>query len=499
MSKRKVYISIITACIISIIIYIILDYGRINSFRNDIKESYFYSQDVRGGDEFSIIDPANFRRYRKTFISLPDKFTHFGNFLFYNARPGERLRDIAEKSIKYTHFYKLYKLQDSIKDYNGLPGGVIEKEMTLFIPYPLSSFLPVMEREEKPEIIYSRGLYFTGSSIGDRDILEKIVKYKGVGINTVVFDSKDVTGIVNYFSSVPDVLELNTHEKRTIDDVDKLIRILKGEGIYTIARIAVFQDHLLCKKNPGFAIRSARTGGVWNEGGSEIWCDPTNKQVQDYNIDLAIELCEKGVDEIQFDYIRFPTAGNLSDAVYSCSYGRMSKEQTITHFLKRAYGEISKRNTLLSIDIFGVVAWSKEVDIGKTGQRVESLSRYCDVISPMLYPSHFNDNFDGFEHPGDEPFYFIFKGCKKTDVLSGGTVVRPWLQAFKWRVSSYDENYIFKQIVGCREGGAFGYLFWNSKNDYDVVYRALEKLVYLKKKREMEASMAVPESGTSYQ
>ena len=488
MSKTKVYIFLLYISIISIIISVFFDNSGINS-RQDKKT---------GSDKFTIINPSYQNKYSRIFADLPERYVRFGNFLFYLARQGDSVRDIAEKSVRYTRFYKAYRLQIAIREYNGFYYDRIEKDMPVYIPYPQMPFLPLIEKRKKPAIIYSRGIYFTGNSIGDNGIEEAVARYKKVGINTIVFDVKDITGIVNYYSSVPDVLEYNTHQKRTIDDIDKLIRILKKEGIHIIARIAVFQDHLFFKNNPSAAIRSARTGGAWYSG-SEIWCDPTNKNVQDYNIELAIELCEKGVDEIQFDYIRFPTAGVLSDAVFAYSYGRMTKEEAITDFLKRAYTEISKRNTLLSIDIFGVTAWSKNVDSNKTGQRIELLSKYCDIISPMLYSSHFNDDFDGFANPGDEPYYFVYNGCKRTIALANGKVIRPWLQAFRWRVTKYDENYIYKQIAGSRDCGAFGYLFWNSKNDYKVVYSALEKLVSVKQKKQIEQSLVKPEDRASVQ
>jgi hypothetical protein len=290
-----------------------------------------------------------------------------------------------------------------------------------------------------------------------------------------------VTGIVNYYSGVKEVRKYNTHEKHTIDDIDKLIRRLKERGIYVIARVSVFRDHLLYKKNPRMAIRSKTTGGMWRPETGELWCDPTNRSVQDYNIAIAAELADKGVDEIQFDYIRFPTMGNLRDADLAYHFGRAANDEIIAHFLRRAQGELLKRNSLLSIDIFGVVAWGKKVDIMSTGQRIELLSNYCDVISPMLYPSHFNDDFDGFSNPGDHPYHFISFGCKRMRDLSKNISIRPWLQAFRWRVSNYDESYILEQIRASDDSGTSGYLFWNASNNYEVVYRAMSKMGRLKK------------------
>jgi hypothetical protein len=155
----------------------------------------------------------------------------------------------------------------------------------------------------------------------------------------------------------------------------------------------------------------------------------------------------------------------------------MPKEAVITHFLERAHKKIAARNARVSIDIFGVVAWGKAVDIGSTGQRIELLARHCDVISPMLYPSHFNDDFDGYARPGDNPYYFIYEGCKKVRALAGKhAVVRPWLQAFRWRVSNYNGQYIITQVKATNDSGAKGYLFWNASNDYDTVLGALERM-----------------------
>lgn len=475
MPNRNIYIFALILILISIIFYSSNNFMGLNYIIDSLRSSFTVFQDK--SDKFEIINPSSRRMYIKTYRKIPENFVHSGNFLFYKVNKDKKIRDIANEVISYTHYYNSYKLEKAIKSYNGFKSDTAGKGCAVYIPYSLPAYMPDVKRIVKPDIIDARGLYFTGQAIGNGNIFSRIGRFKSVGINTIVFDVKDVPGEISYFSHVPDVLEYNTHEKRTIDDIGKFIRALKDQGFYLIARIAVFSDHLLCRKRPDFAIRSASTGGIWNPGSKEIWCDPTNKNVQDYNIELAIELCEKGVDEIQFDYIRFPTGGNQNDAVYAYNFGRMSKEETITGFLKRAYQEISGRNVLLSIDVFGVVAWSKEIDIKKTGQRISSLARYCDVISPMLYPSHFNDDFDGIANPGDSPYHFILKGCKKTSELAGGKVIRPWLQAFNWRVSNYNEDYILKQIIGSREGGAFGYLFWNSKSSYDTVYNALYRLI----------------------
>ncbi len=434
---------------------------------------YSFHYTFFGGASGGPSSDPSMKRYIHTYDRLPSGYIHVGHLLFYKSDGKATLGEIASKALKYTQYFRTSSLRDAIQRFNGLQLGLQEPGRLIYIPCSLPPFQVDIRKQQKPKLVFTRGLYYSGSSIANEKILKHIESYGKLGINTVVFDAKDVTGIINYQSNVPEAKRLNTHGMRTIDDIDKLIRKLKEKGVYVIARIAVFRDHVLFKSDSRYAIKSIHTGQPWNAASKELWCDPTSKAVQDYNIALAVELADKGVDEIQFDYIRFPTHGKLSEAQFAWSFGRMSKEEAITHFLQRAYQEISRRNTLVSIDIFGVVAWGKTVDINKTGQRIEKLSRYCDVISPMLYPSHFNDDFDGFSRPGDHPYHFIYHGCKKVLSLSGNRPIRPWLQAFKWRVSAYNENYILEQIKASDDSGARGYLFWNASNSYDIVLRAL--------------------------
>ena len=147
----------------------------------------------------------------------------------------------------------------------------------------------------------------------------------------------------------------------------------------------------------------------------------------------------------------------------------MKRDDAIPLFLKRVRGELLKRNVNLSIDIFGAVAWADQKDIDRTGQCIAKLAPYADAISPMLYPSHFSDNFAGFARPGDNPYYFISKGVDLVKKQAPGAVIRPWLQAFAWRISAYNEKYIIDLVKGSDASGGYGYLFWNASSNYDKV------------------------------
>ncbi|HOF33442.1 MAG TPA: putative glycoside hydrolase [Spirochaetota bacterium] len=406
------------------------------------------------------------------FQTLPSNFIFSFNTLIYKTNSSENISAIAKKALPFTRFYSSKELEDAIRKTNAFSGTSAKPGLVLLIPNSLSAFEIDQRNKAKAKIPFTKGLYFTASSAGRNSIISTIDKFSEIGINTVVFDIKDVEGTLSFYSKNPIARSLELDKNRTINSLPKLISELKKRNIYTIARIACFRDHIIAKKCPELAVRSKSRGGIWNESSSELWIDPTNKYVQEYIISLAVEVAEYGVDEIQLDYIRFPTASNIEDASFAWHFGSMKKEEVITAFLKKIYHEMNIRNTNLSIDIFGVVAWGYEGDINSTGQRIKLLAPYCDAISPMLYPSHFNDRFDGYQKPGDNPEYFIAKGVELVKKDAGGKIVRPWLQAFGWRVSNYNEAYIKAQVKASDASGAKGYLFWNASSDYKKVYNA---------------------------
>ena len=418
----------------------------------------------------------------KTYSGAESGLFHIGPLVMYSTSMPMSVHEIAGKMVRYTDYYRTGNLAVAIEKINAIrgtaPGGTV-----LFIPAPLPAQTASLTATRKKNIPHTRGLYYSGFTAGTNEFIRSLPDLTAAGINSVVIDLKDVGGTLSWKSETPLAKKYNTDKMSCIDNPALMIRELHRNGLYVIGRIAVFRDECLAKRDKSLAIRSRRADTVWTAGGREIWCDPTNRTVQDYNIALAIEMADMGVDEVQFDYIRFPTGGDHGDAVFANHFGVKSREENIVSFLDRVHPELKKRGVPLSIDIFGVVAWGKEVDIKKTGQRIELLAGHCDVISPMLYPSHFNDDFDGYSRPGDEPYYFITEGCKKVIALTGsGTIVRPWLQAFGWRVSRYNEKYITEQVRGSNDAGATGYLFWNAANNYDTVLKAMKDVVRMEAK-----------------
>jgi hypothetical protein len=158
------------------------------------------------------------------------------------------------------------------------------------------------------------------------------------------------------------------------------------------------------------------------------------------------------------------------------------RSDVITAFLKKAYAELHPTGVLFSLDVFGVMAWQRPVDLAHTGQDIVGMAHYCDVLSPMIYPSHFF-GMDNIAHPGDEPAHFIGESMDRFELIthpdgnkSSGVVIRPWLQAFHWRTKTYSPEYIKVQVETAKDKGGIGFLFWNAGNDYSKPYTAMPEM-----------------------
>ena len=213
----------------------------------------------------------------------------------------------------------------------------------------------------------------------------------------------------------------------------------------------------------------------WRENGKLVWADSSNPQVQDYNLALAKYVAQSGVDEVQFDYVRFPAEGNQADAQFVFQKDpKLHRDDVIAGFLDRAYTELHPMGVLLSLDVFGIMAWQRQVDLKHTGQDIVKMAQHCDILSPMIYPSHFF-GMDNYKLPGDAPEHFISISMDRfVKITEGsGVTLRPWLQAFRWRTKTYSPKYILAQVSTSKQHGGDGFLFWNAANDYSKPFVAM--------------------------
>jgi hypothetical protein len=202
----------------------------------------------------------------------------------------------------------------------------------------------------------------------------------------------------------------------------------------------------------------------------ETWVDPYSEEVWEYNSDVAKELVARGFDEIQFDYIRFPTDGiNLSNAAYRWREAGMDKESAMLSFLRHARKNIPAP---ISIDIYGANGWYRTG--ARTGQEVEMLAPYVDVICPMYYPSHFEQDFLAQNPAEERPYRIYYQGTKRTEhIARGQAVIRSWIQAFYLNVSYdrqyYNADYVLREVQGVRDAGNPGLTHWNNSGRYEDI------------------------------
>lgn len=333
-------------------------------------------------------------------------------------------------------------------------------------------------RHPTPADTEVRAIYFTGLMAGSPHGRALAEKWRSEGGNAIVFDIKDSDGPVSFNSTLP----LAGHMRHPyIRDLSGWVSWLHEHGLYVIARQAVFKDERLVAEHPELAVRSRATGGVWKENGKPDWTDPSLPAVQEYNLQLAQEVAAAGVDEVQFDYIRFPVDGNQKDArfAYQAEHAGEPRADFISNYLERARQELKPSGVHISIDVYGVMAWARAVDLEATGQDVVALAYYTDVMCPMIYPSHFFGDFDGYKDPGDAPAHFIQAGMERFNHITRdtGVIIRPWLQAFAWRTRSFSPDYIRIQVATERAQHGAGFMLWNAGNKYTVPDEAMPSMV----------------------
>ena len=379
------------------------------------------------------------------------------------------------------------------------------RALCLYIPKGVTKFSkPVTLNEmwlfdmEKPQTLYAdvamdkRGLYIPAGQNNPGSQLQGFIDTaKANGLNTVIVDMKDDYGLLRYKTDNEKVLQKATISSYAID-IEKFIKQCKENGIYLVARIVVFKDRNLWRYDGNkYAIVDYATGEPWrgirsydyetDEDGNvlsktatnyydENWVDPYCEEVWEYNIDIAKDLVSKGFDEIQFDYIRFPTDGlNLDRVKYRWRDTGMDKESALISFLSYARTNI---DAPIGIDIYGQNGWYRSGT--RTGQDVELLSPYVDVICPMFYPSHFEQYFLAQTPAVERPYRIYYYGCYRNTVIARNKViVRPWVQAFYLAVSYdktyYDKDYVKREIFGVRDAIDRGYMYWNNSGKYDYI------------------------------
>jgi hypothetical protein len=329
-------------------------------------------------------------------------------------------------------------------------------------------------RKEPLEVVLKtqavKAAYLTYYGVLDRGIRTRVLDLVAkTELNAVVIDVKGDRGWILYKTEVPLALTIGAQGPAVYKEFDALLADMKARGIYTIARIVTFKDNVLASARPDLAVIDTRTGKPWIDNEKLAWVDPFREEVWAYNIAIAREAVRKGFDEVQFDYVRFPTDGKLAAAKYAKTNSKETRLPTVTSFLERARKEIGPLGAFVAADVFGYTAFNEnDTDIG---QRVEEMAPHLDYFSPMVYPSGYHKGIPGYRNPVENPYQVVHESVRLTRKRTAHTVVRvrPWIQDFKdyafdRRIFGVTE--IKAQIKGADDGGASGWMLWNPKNDY---------------------------------
>jgi hypothetical protein len=306
-----------------------------------------------------------------------------------------------------------------------------------------------------------RGVHVTEGLASLPGKLESYFALKSHGLNTIELDVKDENGYVGFVSPNMPALATKVGAPRPYYDVKKVVSEAHKAGIYLIGRVVTFEDPTLTTGEPSLGIQS-RYGGVWKTPAGLGWANEYDRRVWKYDVDIAAAAAKAGFDEIQFDYVRFPTDGDVAAAVWP--HKRVEpRATTIYDFLRYAATRLHKLHVRVSADVFGLSA-SRDLGIGQIPRRI---GKVLDAIYPMVYPSHYNPGEYNLIEPEAFPYATVVHSLHDFDNQTRGEKVRivAWLQDFSERVS-YGAEQVAEQIDAARAMHAKGFLLWNPEGIY---------------------------------
>lgn len=364
---------------------------------------------------------------------------------------------------------------------------------------------PVVAHVPLPDAV--KAVYMTSCVAGTPSIRERLISLiEETELNSVIIDIKDYSGTISFPPTAAELMPAWEDARCGTADMAELVARLHEKGIYTIARITVFQDPYYSAKHPELAVKRASDGGVWKDGKGLSFIDVGASAYWDYIITLATETYALGFDELNFDYIRYPSDGNMQDIAFTHS-GGATKAENLEAFFAYLHDELSSperyagaRHTghgreeatpYLSADLFGyTTVLTNDLGIGQVQERAMP---YFDFIAPMVYPSHYNKGFAGLANPNSDPYTVVYtsmaeaarRAAATTTTLAAfvheriGTTtpavyekpahdiqkLRPWLQDFDYG-GTYDVAEVRAQIQATYDAGLTSWMMWDPANRY---------------------------------
>jgi hypothetical protein len=307
-----------------------------------------------------------------------------------------------------------------------------------------------------------RGITVSGWYAGSPDLVWPLLDWaKTAGINTIILDLKAEDGLLSWESDVPQAKQFGANEKK-IGDLAAFIKQAHEKGFWVGGRIVTFNDKMAYKAKPEWRIPGF-------EGQGYAFLDPKNEEVWAYNIAIAKEAVEKGIDEIQFDYVRYPEKwidGYNRDTTFEYRVGN------ITNFLKKAYSELKPLGVVVGADLFGLTTSVEQGDDMKIGQDYKSVIEIVDYVAAMAYPSHYDRGTYGIDNPDAHPYETVKASLQKAIERTPGVPLekhRPWIQDFTYPAAGsthYGPEQVLGQVKALRELGIQNFMLWDPSNKY---------------------------------
>lgn len=320
----------------------------------------------------------------------------------------------------------------------------------------------------------ARVIYMTACVAATPSLREKLVKLaKETEINSIIIDIKDYTGTISFSSDNP-ALKGVSGKGCAVPDMREFLEHLHDNNIYVIGRITVFQDPYYAKLRPDLAIKKTDKVSVWKDYKGLSFIDAGAKDFWDYIVAISKESYNLGFDELNFDYIRFPSDGNMKDIYYPFSEERvvadpdLGKAKVLRGFFSYLSRALRESGAVLSADLFGMAATNKD-DLN-IGQILEYAEPYFDYLNPMVYPSHYPKGFNGYKNVNAHPYDIVkFSMDRASERLlaasSSPSKLRPWLQDFDYPVE-YTPAMVRAQKQAVYDAGLSSWMLWSPSNRY---------------------------------
>ena len=363
------------------------------------------------------------------------------------------------KTIKHVmENYDMSVLSSNLNAYSEILFSDIEVQLQEIALKNATIYASMKINKFKKENDQIRGIYLNGylfNNPSKRESIEKILT--NTDVNTLVIDVKTDNGHILFDTEIDEVIYLNNERiKFTNNDLQELREI---KDIYLVGRLVVFQDPLFAKVFPDEAVFDSRLNKPYSQNG-QFFLDPSSKKVQDYIINIAIESCRLGFDEIQYDYIRYPDS-NSKFMQFDTKNDFENRVNNINSFLSRSRQLLHNEGCLLSADTFGYILTNKQD--GGIGQNLETIVENVDFISPMVYPSHYTNGSFGYQNPNEHPYEVITAAL--TDALDRGVdkdKIRPFLQGF------WHSNEDIRNNIKAASDLEMDWLIWNILSVYEL-------------------------------